>query len=130
MYSRKICSLCSYSLSFFFTAAHFHFDGRSLLVASISHFPHHRYQIFMFFFQRNSSPLVLITHSSSFSVIHVSADVKNNVEKDSTLLLFFLSGWPCDSPSKTPRVACGIIPVILHGYACCANRQANRRRVT
>ena len=33
----------------------------------------------------NSSPLFLITRSSSFSVIHVSVDIKNNVEKDSTL---------------------------------------------
>ena len=59
----------------------------------ISHFSfsHRRYEIFMFFFQRNSSPLFLITHSSTFYVIHVSVDVKNNVEKDTTLLLFFLS---------------------------------------
>ena len=119
----------------FFIAAHFHLEGRSLLAASISHFPHRSHEIFMFFFQRNSSPLFLITHSSSFSVIQVSADVKNNVEKDSTLLLlfFFLSGWPCDFPSKTTRVACGIIPVdlvILHRYACVADRRANERRVT
>ena len=43
----------------------------------------------MFFFQRNSSPLFLITRSSSFPVIHVNVDIKNNVEKDSTFLLFF-----------------------------------------
>ena len=46
----------------------------------------------MFFFLRNSSPLFSITHSSSFSVIHVSVNIKNNAEKDTTLLLlFFLS---------------------------------------
>ena len=28
--------------------------------------------------------------SSSFTVIHVSVNIKNNVEKDTTLLLFFL----------------------------------------
>ena len=88
MYSPKFCCLCSCS-PFFFTASHFHLDGRSLLAASISYFPRRRREIFMFFVQRNSSPLFLIPHSSSFSVIHVSADVKNNVEKDSTLLLFF-----------------------------------------
>ena len=37
---------------------------------------------------------VSITRSSSFSVIHVSVNIKNNVEKDTTLLLFFL----CKSP--------------------------------
>ena len=54
-------------------------------------FSHHSYEILMFFFQRNSSPLFLITRSSSFSVIHVNVDIKNNVEKDSTFLLFFFS---------------------------------------
>ena len=47
--------------------------------------------ISMFFFLRNSSPLFSITRSSSFSVIHVSANIKNNAEKDMTLLSFFLS---------------------------------------
>ena len=48
----------------------------------------------MFFFQRNSSPLFSITRSSSFSVIQVSVNIKNSVEKDTTLLLFFLSKSP------------------------------------
>ena len=48
----------------------------------------------MFFFLRNSYPLFSRTRSSSFSVIHVSVNVKNNVEKDTTLLLFFLSKSP------------------------------------
>ena len=47
----------------------------------------------MFFFQRNSSTLFPITRSSSFSVTHVSVDIKNNikinVEKDTTLYIFF-----------------------------------------
>ena len=47
----------------------------------------------MFFFLRNSSPLFSITRSSSFSVIHVSVNIKNNVEKD-TEMLFFLSKSP------------------------------------
>ena len=50
--------------------------------------------IFMFFFLQNSSLLFSITRSSSFSVIHVSVNIKNNVEKDTTLLLFFLSKSP------------------------------------
>ena len=57
------------------------------MAASISHLSHRRYEIVMFPFQRNSSPLFSITRSSSFSVILVSVDI----EKDSTLLLFFLS---------------------------------------
>ena len=48
----------------------------------------------MFFFQRNSSPLFLITRSSSFPVIHFNVDIKNNVEKDSTFLFFFFSKSP------------------------------------
>ena len=50
--------------------------------------------ISMFFFLRNLSPLFSITRSSSFSVIHVSVNIKNNAEKETTLLLFFLSKSP------------------------------------
>ena len=50
--------------------------------------------IFMFFFLRNSPSLFSITRSSSFFVIHVSVNIKNNPEKDTTLLLFFLSKRP------------------------------------
>ena len=50
--------------------------------------------IFMFFFLRNPSPLFSIPRPGSFSVIHVSVNIKNNVEKDTTLLLFFLSKSP------------------------------------
>ena len=48
----------------------------------------------MFFSLRNWSPLFSITRSSSFSVIHVSVNIKNNAEKDATLLLFLLSKSP------------------------------------
>ena len=50
--------------------------------------------ISMFFFLRNSSPLFSITHSGSFSVVHVCVNIRNNAEKDTTLLLFFLSKSP------------------------------------
>ena len=50
--------------------------------------------ISMFFFLRNSSPLFSITRGRSFSVIHISVNIKNNAEKDTTLLLFFLSKSP------------------------------------
>ena len=80
---------CVHVRFYFFTAAHFH-------LARQYHFSfsHRRYEIFMFFFPRNSSPLFSVTRSSSFSVIHVSVNIKNNVEKDTTLLLFFLSKSP------------------------------------
>ena len=48
----------------------------------------------MFFFLRNSSVLFPISRSSSFSVIHVIVNVKNNAAKDTTLFLFFLSKSP------------------------------------
>ena len=50
--------------------------------------------ICMFSSLQNSSLLSSITRSSSFSVIHVSVNIKKNVEKDTTLLLFFLSKSP------------------------------------
>ena len=79
--------LCSLSL-FFSRQLTF-----TLLAASISHSL--TAVMKFFFFQRNSSHLFLITRSSSFHVIQVSVDKKNNVEKGgSTLLLFFLSKSP------------------------------------
>ena len=73
----------------FCTATLFHLAGRKYFS-----FSHRSYEIFMFFFQRKWSPLFFISRSSSFSVIHVSVDIKNNLEKDSTLLLCFLSKCP------------------------------------
>ena len=86
------CFLRSCSL-LVFTTAHFLLAGLSLLAASISHFLTAALN-FRVFFLRNSSPLFSITHSSSFSVVHVSVNIKNNAEKDTTLLWFFLSKSP------------------------------------
>ena len=66
----------------------------TLLAASISHFLTAAMTFSCFFLPTNSSPLFLITRSSSFSVFHVSVGEKNNVKKDSTLLFFL-----CKSPS-------------------------------
>ena len=66
-------------------ADHFHLAGSKHFSLS-----QRLYEIFLFFFQRNSSSLLSITRSSSFSVIGVSVNIKNNFEKDSTFLLFFL----------------------------------------
>ena len=67
------------------------------------------------FFLKNSSLLFSISRSSSFSVIHVRVNIKNNVEKDTTLLLFFLSKSPGDhaiSFQIKPWVALGL-PYLL-----------------
>ena len=93
--------------------------------------------ISMFFFLRNSSPLFSITRSSSFSVIHVSVNTKNNAEKDTTLLLFFLSKSPGGHicvflPNKTLSCICVAIPVywvILHWYNCGADGRSGGRLV-
>ena len=42
-----------------------------------------------FFLQRNSSPWFAISCFNSFSDIHLNIDIKNDVEKEATLLLFF-----------------------------------------
>ena len=71
--------------------------------------------ISMFFFLGNSSPLFSITRSSSFSVIHVSVNIKNNAEKDTTLLLFSsskTSGGHVISFEIKPWVAFGL-PYLL-----------------
>ena len=86
LYTYQRFCFCVHVHFYFFTAAHFHLAG--LQYFSFSHL---RHEIFMFFFQRNFSPLFSITRSSSFSVIHVNVNIENNVEKDTNLLLFFLS---------------------------------------
>ena len=83
------CLLCSCSL-LFFTASHFHLAGPSLLAASISRCLTAALNFHVFLATKSVS-LFSITCSSSFSVIHVSVNMKNNVDKDTTLLLFFLS---------------------------------------
>ena len=78
----------------------------ALLTASISHFLTAALN-FHVFLPTNSSPLFSITRSSSFSVIHVSVYIKNNAEKDKTLLLFFPSKSPISFQIK-PWVAFGL----------------------
>ena len=78
--------------------------------------------ISMFFFLRNSSLLFSITRASSFSVIHVSVNIKNNSENDRTLLLFFLSKSPGGhviSFEIKPWVAFGL-PYLLIELCWCA----------
>ena len=62
----------------------------------------------MFFFLRNSSPLFSITRSGSFFVIHVSVSIKNNAEKYTTLLLFWISlvFWATELDTSLPSSIC------------------------
>ena len=70
--------------------------------------------IFMFFFLQNLTLLFSITHSNSFSVIHVSVNIKNNIEKDTTLLFFLCKslGGHAISFQRKPWVAFGL-PYLL-----------------
>ena len=81
MFTKHFVS-CVLVRCYFFAAAHFH------LAANISHFLTAAMKFSCF----SSNEIRL---PSSFSVIHVSLNIKNNVEKDTTLLLFF-------SLSKSP----------------------------
>ena len=87
------CRICLPNILFPVFMFAFIFHCRSFLpcwpLAFLIFSPQH--WIWMFFFLQNSSPLFLVTCSSSFSVIHVSVNVKNNAETEATLLLFFLS---------------------------------------
>ena len=75
MFTKRFVS-CVLVRCYFFTAAHFH------LAANISHFLTAAMKFSCF----SSNEIRL---PSSFSVIHVSLNIKNNVEKDTTLLFFF-----------------------------------------
>ena len=90
--------------------------------------------ISMFLFLRNSSPLFAITRSSSCSVIHVSVNIKDNTERDTTLLFFL-----CECPGghvvsfqikltlSCIWVAIPVDWVILHWYVCGAEGRSLAR---
>ena len=80
MCSPKILLLVFQFRIFFLTAVHFYLAGFSLLTASISHLFNRRYKIFMLFFLQNSCAF-FISRSSSFSLIHVSVDIKTKSNK-------------------------------------------------
>ena len=86
---------CVHVRCYSFTAAHFH------LAASISHFLTAAMKFSCFSSKEIRLP-------SSFSVIYVSVNIKNNVEKDTTLLGFFL----CKSPGGHAIFFCCIWVVI------------------
>ena len=61
VYTYQRFCFCVHVHFYFFTAAHFHLAGRQHFS-----FPHLCHEIFMFFFQRNFSPLFSITRSKLF----------------------------------------------------------------
>ena len=75
-----------------------------LAAASISPFSHRGYKIITFFFQKNWSPLVFISRSSSFSVIHVNATLKLSRKKESAFVVVFISKTP-GSYRKIPKIS-------------------------
>ena len=114
------CLLCSCSL-LFFTAPHSHLAGRSLLAGSISHCLTAALDFHVFLptklvsFVFNHSLLLFL-----WSVIHVSVNIKNNVEKDTTSLLFFLSKSPSShaiSFQIKPWVTFGLLSYPKNPYA-------------
>ena len=124
---RRNCRMCSPEILLLVFLSFYFFQCRSFspcwpLLTGRWHFSfsHRRYEMFMFFFQRNSPPLFLITHSNPFSVIPVSVDIKNNVEKTRLRCCFFLSKSPRghaisrQKPSSYIWVAIPVDRVILH----------------
>ena len=67
---------CVHVRFYFLTSAHFH------LAASMSH-------VFTAAMKFSCFSFNDFRHPSSFSVIHVRVNIKNNVEKDTTSLVFF-----------------------------------------
>ena len=68
----------------------------------------------MFLFQRRSSTLFVITRSSS--LLRVSVDIKNNVEKESTLLFCFLSKSPVGHGiSRQKHLELSVVSYLLTG---------------
>ena len=70
-----------FMFAFIFYCRHFHLAGRQHFS-----FSHRRFEFTC------SSPWFSITRSSSFSVIHVSVNIKNNAEKDTTITKFARMG--------------------------------------
>ena len=86
------CLLCSCSL-LFFTAAHFHLAGRSLLATSISHCPTSALKCHVFLPTKFFS--FVFNHSLQLFLCYSrECNIKNNVEKETTWSLFFLSKSP------------------------------------
>ena len=105
----------------------------TLLAAGISHFLTAALN-FHVLFLRKSSPLFAITRSSSCSVIHVSVNIKDNTERDTTLLFFlceFPGGHVVSFQIKLTLsyiwVAIPVDWVTLHWYVCGAEGRSLAR---
>ena len=122
MYSTKILLLVFRSLLIFSLPLIF-----TLLAASISHFLTAA-MTFSCFSYNEIRLLCLQSLTLTLSLFHVSVHIKNNVEEDTTLLLFFLSKSPgghAFSCQIKPWVAFGLpyllFEFFLHWRACAAD---------
>ena len=91
-----------YSCSFFLFGTHFHLGGGQHVS-----FSQRLYKIFLFSFQRNSSPLYFIFRFSFVFCYPTQCRHQDLLQKKKKILRFAVvfslekSGWPCDLPPKT-----------------------------
>ena len=103
----------------------------TLLAASISYFLSAPLNFHVFL----PTKFVSFVFNNSLQLFPVSVNIKKDVEKDMTLLFFSFQkpGQPCDFlPNKTFSciwVARPVDGVILHWYACGADRQSGGQSV-
>ena len=113
MLTKKFVS-CVHVRFYFFTTAHFH------LAASISHFLTAAMKFSCF----SSNEIRLLI---SFCVIHVSLNIKNNVEKDTTML-FFPSPLIVRAAVRFSSVAFGLPYLLIESFIlvclCCGRSVA------
>ena len=107
--------------SYFFTASHFHLAGMSLLAASISHVLTVAMKLSCFSVTNFKS--IALEFSMLSMWMQTSKITANTWSKKTRLCccFFSLKVLVAKFPPKTPRAACGVIPVnwvILLWYAC------------
>ena len=117
MLTKNFGCFCSCSLLFWLHCrSFFHLAGRSLLANSINSHLLTAKKFSCFFFQRNSSVSILIS-CSFYSLLSTECTHQKQRRKrlDFVAVVFSFQkyGWPCDFPPITPRVACGVIPVVM-----------------
>ena len=107
---------CVHVRYYFFAAADFH------LATSISHFLNAAMKFSCF----SSNEIRL---PNSFSVMYEGVNINNSVEKDTTLLAFFLSKSPGGHAISFIWVAIPVHQVIFYWYACGAEGRSVARAV-
>ena len=106
------CFLCCVQVRFYFSRPLMF----TLLAASISHFLTAALNLYVFLPTKFVSFVLSITRSSSFSVIHVGVNIKNNAENTRLCCCFFLSKSPGShviSVEIKPWVAFGLLYLLI-----------------